>query len=308
MRILRVRHLTRYRYAKPVRFGEHRLMLRPRDDADQKVTLERLVITPQPLELNFIRDGLGNWVGLARFDGAADELCFESDIQLVRPPAASLIGPQSEPWTIGTPVLDSPSAALDADGGVARWALGFLQGGDAQPGLEVLAAMAGAIHDGFSYRRRLEHGVQPPWRTLALRSGACRDFAMLMIAGARALGLQARFASGYVHSPDRFDRQGRAGGGHTHAWASICTPERGWTDFDPTSGAVGADELIRVAVADDPVQAIPIQGVYFGGPDDFLGMDVQVEVEMDLEPQASSANCAVRSEPQPNQGVGWNTA
>ena len=308
MRILSVRHLTRYRYARPVRFGEHRMMLRPREDADQRVTLERLVITPQPVDLRFTRDGLGNWIGLAKFEGAARELSFETEIQLVRPPVITPRSAESETWAMGTPVLDSSRSALDPDGGVARWALGFLQGKDAQPGLEVLAAMARSIHVGFSYRRRLEHGVQPPWRTLALRSGACRDYAMLMIAGARALGLQARFASGYVHSPDRFDRQDRAGGGHTHAWASICTPERGWLDFDPTSGAVGADRLIRVAVTDDPVQAIPIQGVYFGGSDDFLGMDVEVDVRMDVEPQGPSAICATGKEPEPRRGAAWNTA
>ncbi len=72
---------------------------------------------------------------------------------------------------------------------------------------------------------------------------------MLLVAAGRALGLRARFVSGYVHCGFGAPDERHPGTGHTHAWASIHTPERGWMDFDPTSGAVGADGMIRVAVA-----------------------------------------------------------
>ena len=137
-----------------------------------------------------------------------------------------------------------------------------------------------SIHAGLAYRRRLEPGVQPPLRTLELGAGACRDFAMLMIVAARGFGLPARFASGYVHLPSAAAAEASADttGGHTHAWASILTPDRGWIDFDPTSGLTGPQGLIRVAVADDPGDASPISGVWFGQRADFLGMDVEVDV------------------------------
>jgi transglutaminase-like putative cysteine protease len=300
MQVLRVRHVTRYRYARPVSFGEHRIMLRPRDDDDQKVILHRLVITPEPLELSFVRDGLGNWAGLARFAGASNELCFENEIHVQRPLARLTQDADLEPAPAGAPPF---LRQLDADRAVAGWAKGFLTYDGVRPTLATLTAMNRAIRTGFRYRRRLEHGVQSPAQTLALRSGACRDYAMLLIAAARALGLQARFASGYVHCPGG-TRSRRRGGGHTHAWASILTPGHGWIDFDPTSGAAGPHGLVRVALAEDPVNAIPIQGVYFGKADEFLGMDVEVTVDS----HADSALAAAQSEPDSLQSVAWSAA
>lgn len=278
MQILRVRHLTRYRYARPVRFGEHTLMLRPRDDDDQRVTIERLVITPRPHTISLGRDPAGNWVAVAQFQGAADELCIESEVQVER-----WSGSEPAPGPDGANVVGLWSAD-DPDAAVERWARGFLT--DARPDLKALSAMTRAIHGGFRYRRRLEHGVQPPGRTLALRSGACRDYAMLMMTAARSLGLQARFASGYVHTPAG---DGLVGGGHTHAWANILVPDRGWMDFDATSGAVGSQGLVRVAVADHPAEAVPISGAYFGEAADFLGMDVEVDVEQAESPPIGAA-------------------
>jgi len=300
MQILRVRHLTRYRYARPVRFGEHRMMLRPRELPDQTVLSERLVITPEPLEISHIRDALGNWIGLARFEGAASELCFESEVQVVRRPSPL-------PSILETPrpkgvEPESGAIAADPEGAVAARAQSFLRQ-TAKPGLGTLAAITRTIHADFAYRRRLEHGVQPPWQTLALRSGACRDQAMLVVAAARALGLQARFVSGYVHCPSEPDVP-RAGAGHTHAWASVRALGHGWIDFDPTSGAIGSEGMIPVAVADDPAQAIPLQGTYFGAAKDFLGMDVEVHVELNTKSSIGAA-CV---EPEPLRRVAWGAA
>src|SRR5437879_6095973 len=78
---------------------------------------------------------------------------------------------------------------------------------------------------------------QAPLETLALGTGSCRDFAMLMIEAVRSLGLAARFVSGYVYSSSQ--KAGRAGGGHTHAWVRVFLPSCGWVEFDPTNGIVG---------------------------------------------------------------------
>jgi len=270
------------------------MMLRPRDGVDQRLLLEHLLIEPEPRTLSFEQDALGNWIGVARFEGDARVLSFVSEVEVARLP----VDPPVETLECVTPA----SAPL-ADDEVARWARGFLPRAAAAPSLEVIATMSRVIHMGFRYSRRLEHGVQPPAETLALRSGACRDFAALMVAGARALGLQARFVSGYVHTPDVTSGQRRAGGGHTHAWASVRIPGGGWTDFDPTSGGVGSDGLIRVAVTDEPDQAIPVHGTYFGGAGDFLGMDVEVVVEA-----APSSLAAIAREPESIPRVAWNTA
>ena len=87
MPILSVRHVTTYRYNQPVAFGEHRMMLRPRDDDDQKVIAAELEITPTPKQLAWTRDSLGNHVATAHFGDRACELRFVSTIRLDHTPA-----------------------------------------------------------------------------------------------------------------------------------------------------------------------------------------------------------------------------
>jgi transglutaminase-like putative cysteine protease len=126
-------------------------------------------------------------------------------------------------------------------------------------------------------------GAQSPLETLDLRSGSCRDFALLMMEAVRSLGLAARFVSGYIYSPYARADRGRIGGGHTHAWVRVYLPACGWVEFDPTNGIVGNTDLVRVAVARDPSQAVPLHGTYSGLASDYLGMDVEVDVHAELD-------------------------
>jgi transglutaminase-like putative cysteine protease len=96
-----------------------------------------------------------------------------------------------------------------------------------------------------------------------------------MMEAARSLGIAARFVSGYIFVPSG---SGVAGGGSTHAWMQAYLPGAGWIDFDPTNSIIGNRNLIRVAVAWVPNQALPLWGTYFGSPTAFLGMDVTVTV------------------------------
>src|SRR6476660_7017322 len=82
MTILTVRHVTTYRYRRPVSFGEHRMMLRPRDSYDQRLIEVRLDIAPQPAALHWVHDVFGNCVAIARFSETAQELRFDSTIRL----------------------------------------------------------------------------------------------------------------------------------------------------------------------------------------------------------------------------------
>jgi transglutaminase-like putative cysteine protease len=125
---------------------------------------------------------------------------------------------------------------------------------------------------------RHEHGIQDPLRTLTIKSGSCRDVAMLMIAGLRSLGIAARFVSGYLHLADDDDDDDRLTGGNTHAWVQVYVPGPGWVDFDPSSGTVGNQNLVRVAVVHDPSDAIPLQGTWIGAASDHLAMKVAVKV------------------------------
>ena len=98
-----------------------------------------------------------------------------------------------------------------------------------------------------------------------------------MMEAVRSLGFAARFVTGYVYVPSR-DRPTSGRRRPTHAWCQVYLPGAGWVEFDPTNGIVGNRDLIRVAVARDPRQAIPLHGSYAGRASDLLGMTVQVNV------------------------------
>ena len=163
---------------------------------------------------------------------------------------------------------------------VGNWARQFLPGNGTIGSFALLSRLSKGINKGFTYRRREAKGIQQPVETLRLGHGSCRDFALLMIEAARALGLAARFASGYLALPlDQSDEPtNEPARGSTHAWAQIYLPRAGWVDFDPTSGSVGKLGLVTVAVVHDPVHALPLHGTFMGRQSDCLGMDVQVSV------------------------------
>jgi transglutaminase-like putative cysteine protease len=125
--------------------------------------------------------------------------------------------------------------------------------------------------------RRTEKGVQTPGETLRIRSGSCRDFAVLMMEAVRSLGLAARFVSGYIFVPGE-NRASAAGGGSTHGWMQAYLPGAGWVDFDPTNSIVGNRNLIRVAVAWDQRNALPLWGTFIGPASAFRSMQVDVSV------------------------------
>src|SRR5258705_13747232 len=87
MTILTVRHITTYQYKQPVSFGEHRMMLRPRESHDQRLLESKLEITPKPTNLRWIQDAFGNHLAIARFAGRAEALRFDSTIPLDHSPA-----------------------------------------------------------------------------------------------------------------------------------------------------------------------------------------------------------------------------
>lgn len=291
MSLLTVRHVTTYRYRQPVAFGEHRMMLRPREGHDQRIIETSLRITPEPVQLRWVHDVFGNSVAVARFTGRARKLRFESVTQLDHA-AQNVLDFDLEDYAVAYPfayaIDEIPDLARsierhypDPDRLVDRWARRFLRDDRATGTLELLSAMTHGIKQELAYIARHERGIQEPAQTLKLGSGTCRDFAVLMIEAARSLGLAARFVSGYLYSAGRDGAEpgsANVGGGATHAWARIYLPGAGWVEFDPTNGIVGNRDLIRVAVARDPRQAVPLHGTWTGFPNDNIGMDVEVSV------------------------------
>lgn len=287
MTILKVHHVTTYTYKRPVGFGEHRILFRPRDSHDQRLLQSHLTISPEPADLFWVHDMFGNSVAVANFDVVANTLRFETDIVLDHTPQFRLhfrTDEDARNW----PFAYDEESRIDLESSICRqypvdggateaWARRFVNPTGRTDTAHMLEAMTVAIKEEFKYVRRVNPGTQTPAMTLDSLSGTCRDFALLMMEAARALGLAARFVTGYIYVPSR-DRRELLGGGATHAWAQIYLPGAGWVEFDPTNGIIGNRDLIRVGVARDPRQAIPLWGTHTGNRNDSLGMTVQVNV------------------------------
>jgi len=286
MRLLTVRHATTYRYARPVTFGQHRLMLRPRDSHDMRLVGAELTLSP-PGAVRWMHDVFGNSVALVDFQAAAAMLQIVSTLKIERyglEGPVFPIAPEAELY----PFIYSSSDRVDLgrlleqhypdpNGVLARWADGFVTSRPMRT-LELLTNMNAALKPVIVYAERHESGTQSPAETLEKKAGACRDFAMVFIEAARYLGFGARFVSGYLYDPalDRGDATQAVAA--THAWAEVYLPGAGWIEYDPTDVLIAGENLIRVAVTRDPSQAIPISGSYTGSTADFLGMTVEVAV------------------------------
>ena len=288
MPLLTISHVTEYSYRQSVAFGEHRIVKRPRESYDQRLISADLRITPEPAELRWLHDVFGNSVAIARFETRAKSLRVESVAQLDHRPLPSH-EVEIEAYARHCPFTysseDMPDLLRSVERGyldpgrvIDNWAQTFLNRLGVTDTLAMLTAVTSTIKRDFTYVRRHEKGTQTPIETLQKRQGTCRDFAVLMIEAVRALGFAARFVSGYVYNPSR--TEGRVGGGSTHAWVRIFLPGSGWVEFDPTNGIIGNRGLIRVAIARDPYQALPLSGSWSGMPGSYLGMTVNVDVSV----------------------------
>ena len=274
MPILSIRHVTRYRYRNPVALGEHRMMFRPRESYDQRLLSCDLTISPNPSRLHSMQDVFGNCVHVSSFGGWTKELVFDSRVRLDHTPHPAFAGADGEveAYTGAMPFAYAPEDLPDLLTSMARhypdprgevdaWARRFVRPVGQTSLQTLLSDMTQAIYADFRYKKRLAGGPQTPLETLEHGSGSCRDYAVLMMEAVRSLGLAARFVSGYIYSPWTGTADlGRVGAGHTHAWVRVYLPSCGWVEFDPTNGIVGNADLVRVAVARDPKQAVPLYG------------------------------------------------
>ena len=280
MTILDVRHTTVYRYGRPVRLSDHRLMLRPRDSHDLRLIQTDLKLSPSA-SIRWVHDVFGNSVAIASFTEPTTELRIESHLRLetfaVKRPAF-----QITPEAVSYPFIYSADDRIDLGRLLDRqypdpadrlgsWARGFVRSNPTDT-LALLADLNTGVARWVSYQSRETEGTQSPVETLDRGWGSCRDFAVLLIEAARCLGFGARVVSGYLYSPSA----AAMGAGTTHAWADIYVPGSGWIAYDPTNGTIDSGDLIRVAVTRDINQAIPIAGSFFGAPNSYLGMTVDV--------------------------------
>lgn len=303
-----VRHTTIYRYHLPVAFGEHRMMLRPRDNARQRVIEAALQITPGPISLRAFEDAAGNYASVARFDGRATELSFQSFARVEHQTSAEDFEPdeRARHWPFSYAAEEAADLSRfaerhypDPDGRVDEWARRFVRQAERPKTRQLLTALTREIRSGFAYAAREEEGIQSPAQTIKLGHGSCRDFSVLLMEAVRSLGMAARFASGYLHVSGRASH---IDGGHTHAWVQVYVPGVGWVDFDPTAGSIGNRNLILVAVARDPKQVAPLYGSFLGFPSDSIGMTVSVDVA--IEDAAAVERGSLAGSPAPHDGPG----
>ena len=284
-----ITHTTHYRYAQPVRLGEHRVMFRPRDSHDLRVLATDMNVSPSPLDIRLIQDAYSNSVALVQPQSPATELKVVCSFSVEHTGSRALELPlsahaQTYPFDYDaeerlvlahylTPYFDDP------DGMLRSWAGQFIRSDGPTGSRELLVAMTQFIRDTMAYQARFDEGVQTPYDTLLLQSGTCRDFATLMLEAIRQLGYAARFVSGYLYTPwlDAGDSR-VVGAGATHAWVQVYLPGAGWIPFDPTNNLIGGTDLVRVGVARHASQASPISGSWHGFPGDYLGMSVDVQV------------------------------
>jgi len=286
--LLQVRHATRYRYARPVQFGRHQGMFRPHEAND--IRLVGFDVDTEPEAAVFwMHDVFSNSITVFDFNQPSDTLTVTCTFNVVRStvhlptfPIATFA--QTYPFdypdeqkvdlaALITPEYDHPAEQ------VKTWAEEIAEGAGCDT-WTILTEMNSRIYRDLKYVRREEVGVQRPRETLALGAGSCRDFAVLMMEGVRQLGFAARFVTGYLYDPVFDNREGGfQGAGATHAWVQVFLPGAGWIEFDPTNGLVASGNLIRTGVARTPSQAAPLEGSFVGDPNDFLGMDVHVQVK-----------------------------
>jgi transglutaminase-like putative cysteine protease len=255
--------------------------------------------------VRWLHDVFGNSVAIAEFTASGNELLVESSFRAEHfplPEASVTLEAHARRYPFSYDAREIPDFGRtverhcpDPEHKIDAWARRFVECRQDGDTMAILLAMAKAVPTEFRYNPRDEMGTQDPLVTLQSGSGTCRDFALFLMEAVRSLGLAARFVSGYLYDDDRVGDGGQSlvGGGATHAWAQIYLPGGGWVEFDPTNALVGGRNLIRVAVARDPAQAIPLSGSFTGTRDAFRGMTVEVEITAERQQIAPDPNAVL---------------
>jgi transglutaminase-like putative cysteine protease len=260
-----VLHSTVYRYTTPVYLEPHTLRFRPRQDGTQRLLSYQLQIGPQPAGLAECLDQDGNAVVQAWFDVPVGELAVRSAFQIETlrenpfdfllcaadrqlPP----ILPEAQRAALA-PYVDAASIAPEV-----RDFAGAIAAGASGKTLPFLLQLNRALFETTNHVIRRDGSPNAPQVTLGERTGSCRDLAVLFCAACRAVGIPARFVSGYECQAATEEN------GDLHAWAEVYLHCGGWRSFDPSRGLAVSTSHIAVAAAADPSLAAPVSGTYRG--------------------------------------------
>jgi transglutaminase-like putative cysteine protease len=290
---IRIRHRTTYNYSQPVSFGQHKIMVRPREGHDLHIESSVLEISPAH-NIRWMRDVNGNSIAKVDFTQTAAQISFYSEVILQQYDTNPLDFILEES-AVNYPFIYDPDSLQELtafmallypkDSAVLREWLGqFLKPGNKIQTIALLQNVNTHINRTFQYQRRDDPGVQTPAETLGKNSGSCRDFATLLLEACRCWGMAARFVSGYMQCEAT-----EAGGASTHAWMEVYLPGAGWKGFDPTSGIMTGVQHVTVAVSRNPENAAPVAGSFQGPSNAFQGIQVDVTVVQIDRPLAPAA-------------------
>ncbi len=287
-----ITHTTIYKYSQPVTFGEHRVMFRPRDSHDLRVLATDLQVSPEAI-VRMIQDPHSNSVALVQPLQPATELRLVCSFTIERADVSqdlSLLSPSAEYLPFAYSLQDRLDLEHylrphhdDPGGKLIAWAHQFFRHDGPTGTRDLLGRMNQFINQNFRYETRDEEGTQSPLQTLAIGSGSCRDYALVLMEAARRLGVATRFVSGYLYDAALDVNaapvgEATVGAGATHAWLQAYLPGAGWVAYDPTNNLLGGSQLIRVGVARDPAFAAPVSGSWFGEADAYVGLEASVTV------------------------------
>jgi transglutaminase-like putative cysteine protease len=265
---LRVSHLTRYEYTQDVAFSAHAVYLRPRETPLHRVARFSFNISPSAKHVSTLDayDNALTWIYLwDRAHALSIRTEFETET-LESNPFDFILRNDAIAFPFSYQPVEqlalAPFLSMPFDEHQSRMRNWLDEHFIERPTetLPFLTALNTLVYYTFVYRRRDDPHVQTPTQTLELGGGTSRDFAMLLVAICRALGLAARFVSGYLHT---YPEDNRTSPGSMHAWTEVFLPGAGWKGFDATHGVLCTDAYIPVAHAPSAEFVSPVQGSFY---------------------------------------------
>jgi transglutaminase-like putative cysteine protease len=275
-----VLHDTHYRYASSVSLAQQLAHLWPRACPWQRNHEQQLVVSPQPCQRQDALDVFGNPLTRLVFERPHDELKVSAQLKVQVLPRPALDVQDSPAWEAARSALRYSGQALTPEVLEAtrfRFESPYVHlkqvfaeyAADCfSPGRPLLAAVDGLmqkIFNEFSFDAAATQVATPLLQVLEERRGVCQDFAHLMLACLRSLGLSARYISGYLLTQPPPGQPRLIGADASHAWISVFCPQHGWVDFDPTNNIRPALEHITLAWGRDFADVSPLRGVILGG-------------------------------------------
>lgn len=277
-----VLHETTYDYGSTVSLSQQQLHLSPRILAWQLIEEQQISIKPTPTWRRDGRDPFGNPVTWIAFHAPHEKLCISSSMRVEVLPHLPEHLERSLPWEVVRDRLAYDAAPpLPEDLEAMRYLfesahvrikheLADYAADCFPPGTPVLIgaqALMAKIFREFKFDPEATTVSTPVMEVLEKKRGVCQDFAHLMIACMRALGLSARYVSGYLLTRPPPGKPRLIGADASHAWVSVFAPgfNEGWVDFDPTNNLLPNTEHITVAFGRDFGDISPLRGIILGG-------------------------------------------